>query len=173
MRLFLLFIFLGSFTFQTHAGILLEPYAGYHLGSYKDGTKKDLKGLSYGARLGADVTNMAFGIDFMMGSWEDDADPSADWKPQDIGVFFAFNGGVARFYAAYLIDAENKKTENGSTSKYEGSGIKLGVGFPVASVAYLNLEYLAHTYEERNGSTLGSDINTKLFALTFSFPFTF
>lgn len=154
---------------QANADFLIEPYVGYYTGDIKDSSgKSDMKGMGYGARLGYTSLGFMGGLDYFTGKWTIDNTPEVDVTPTDIGIFVGFNFPILiRAYGEYLLKSELK----GDAGKYEGKGVKLGVGFTPLPLISVNVEYVTHTFDEFDGNSLTSDTTTKMIGLTVSLPF--
>lgn len=164
---------------NASAGLLLEPYVGYALGKREnaDGTGKgDVTGLGYGGRIGWTLPLVFFAFDYSMGGFET--------KDKDSGIKFdtdhtamALVAGVSlpvvRLWAGYLFDAEVEAKTGGSTVKFEGNGMKAGLGFkPVPFLPLsLNAEYIMTEYDKANGTTLATKRENKMFFISISAPF--
>ncbi len=163
---------------NAHAELLVEPYLGYHTGEWESGTSgEDMKGPTYGARLGYQGMGFMAGIDYMMGMWEDESNPKNDVTPSDLGIFVGYNFPVMmRIYGVFSPDPLNpslKFKSNGSSAKYEGSTMKVGIGFTALPMVSINAEYIIGTYDEVNGNNLTTDLKTKMLGVTVSLPLTF
>lgn len=165
-------------TSTARAEILLEPYLGYFTGKWEQGTSdQDVTGLGYGARIGSQMAGLMFGADYMTGSWKDDSTPTKnDITPSILGAFIGFKfPTIVRIWAMYAPEIFNpsvKFSAGSSTTKYEGSGLKFGIGFSVAPLVSLNFEMLNTTYDEANGQNMSTDLKVNMYALTVSLPFT-
>src|SRR5437868_5907357 len=110
LKIFGALIFAAAFVSNAHAGLLIEPYLGYHLGKYeRSGTyERDQSGLSLGGRLGYQHTlGPMLGVDFQTGMWSDDANPKNDLTPTNISLFAGFEFPIMlRVYAAYGLKNE-------------------------------------------------------------------
>lgn len=160
---------------QAQAGILLEPYLGYHTGDFGQATKNDTSGVSFGARAGYQTMGFMFGVDYMTGKWTSDSTPKADVTPTDIGVFVGYNFPVLlRVYGVYGFKDEAKAEASGNSNKFEGDGsIKLGVGFTGLPFVSLNLEYITNKFDEVNGNKITPEAEGKFYGLTVSLPLDF
>lgn len=167
-----------SFTsLSAHADLLLEPYLGYHTGEWESGsTSKDMKGVTYGGRIGYQGMGLMVGADYMLGTWEDESNPKNDVKPADLGIFVGYNLPLVRFYGVISpapLNPELKFKNGNSSTKYTGSTMKFGVGFTALPMVSINVEYLMGTYDEADGQDLTTDLKTKMLGLTVSLPLTF
>lgn len=173
-QFFLLFLPL-LFVSQAHAGILLEPYLGYHTGNYKVGNGKyDMNGPTFGGRVGYQNLGLFLGVDYMLGKWKDDASDSRDASPTDLGLFVGYEFPVMlRVYATYAFDSELKLKGGAINDKYEGTSMKFGLGFTALPMVSVNLEYITGTYDEANGVSLASKLKTSMYGLSVSLPLVF
>jgi hypothetical protein len=166
---------LALFHSEARAGVLLEPYLGYHTGKDKAAGQADgdLSGVSFGGRVGYQKLGIMGGLDFMTGSWtEKISGLSADVTPTQLGAFAGYNfPAFLRVYAAYLFQNKAKVTFNGSSSTVEGNGFKLGVGFTALPIVSINLEYATTTTNKRDGVTYSPEDKVDMYGLTVSFPF--
>jgi hypothetical protein len=170
-------IFFGS---QAFAGILIEPYAGYHIGKTKGGTdpSTNLKGLVYGGRLGYQTMGFQIGADYLTGSISDDASPSSDYTPTDLGAFVGYQFPVLiRVYAAYGFAPQTSVKTNGTTLKYhDGTSYKLGIGYTGLPFVNINFEYYNSYSKKADAGEFGTlDLGYKAYiesyGLMLSVPF--
>lgn len=156
----------------ANASLLLEPYLGYHLGSWSQGgTSNNMNGVSYGGRVGLQHLGLMGGIDFMGGNWTDKASPSNTVTPSDLGVFVGFNFPVMiRVYGMYGFNSALKFENSGTSDTYKGSDLKLGLGFTALPFVSINLEYITGTYTKHNAGTLTNNLTDSMFGLTVSLP---
>lgn len=158
---------------MAHASILLEPYAGYYSGTGDNGTtENDLKGMTYGARLGFQQLGLMAGFDFMGGNWTLDATPSQELIPTEAAFFVGYNFPMmVRVYGAYGFNASLKVKEVGE--KFEGSSMKAGIGFTSLPLVSVNLEYSTATYNKFAGNDLSKDFTRSMYGLSLSIPLNF
>lgn len=155
----------------ANAGGLFEPYVGY--GHGKMGTSKTytLSGVYYGARLAYKDGNFFVGGEYQGGKMTWSTDPSRDTTATDIGLVLGYtmSAGV-RLYGNYFFDSKIKIESSG----YEGSAIKVGVGFNIMQPIMMNIEYYMATYSrDKDGKSLGTDVNANLIMVNFSVPIEF
>ncbi len=173
LGLLLTTFFIFQFSQKAEASILLEPYLGYTLAKYDDGSNKyDANGPVYGFRFGYELPALWFALDFMgtkqsveFSSGNKDGDASR------IGVVAGITVPMGiRVWGGYYIKDEFKVQDNG---KYSGSGLKVGVGFRLIPLLHLNFEYLMSTYDEHNGSSMASDDDLNSLIVSVSVPLSF
>ncbi len=163
------FFVLGATNAQ--AGLLIEPYAGYHTGDFKFGsTKYDFGGAAYGGRLGYSRLGLQLGADYMAGKWTIDVDPS-DFKGDinNLGAFIGYSFPIlVRVYATYFFNSSIKD----SNTKYEGNTTRLGVGFSPLPFVDINLEYMTGTYDKVDGQSIsGTKPKFDVYGVSLSVPF--
>lgn len=151
------------------AGIYFEPYFGtfvngeisgetyderHDLDSDND-TEESVTGNGYGARVGMDFINVAFGIDYM-GAGSKSGDTTSTLT--NMGAFLAFKIPMFRFWAEYIFSASIKaEDEDGNKIEYgKGSGTKIGVGYTPIPFLSINFEVMNNTFtslsfEDENG----------------------
>ncbi len=169
----ILSLFMGV---NASAGLLLEPYAGYAIGNseYADGSDKaDVTGLSYGGRIGWTLPFVFFALDYSIGNTDFKYDDGSKIKSEHttMAAVAGVNLKIVRLWAGYIFDTEAEDKDG--TLKFEGNGMKAGIGFkplPVIPLSF-NLEYGLHEYDKANGLTLGSNLETKVLLLSVSAPF--
>lgn len=154
---------LTCLSLPAKAGLLLEPYLGYGFGKFEQATAfgnsdADTTGTTLGARVG--YTFPAFlwlGLDYsMLLSGEAKGDNStSDIEGSSLyavaGIDFPI---LLRAYIGYGFLHE-LKVKGTPESTYEGSAMKLGVGFTGLPIVSLNLEYIMADYDKVKGG--GSD----------------
>lgn len=163
MKKFLIALILG-FTVNANAGLLLEPYLGYNSTEIDIAGADDATGLMIGARVGMTILSTVFiAVDYSTGdmSWDTDGDMTR------LGVTVGADIPVAplRAWVGYY----QSKFEPGN-SKFEGDGMKLGLGLTMLPIIDINLEYLTGEFDEINGTSI-SGIDETSFMLSLSAPF--
>lgn len=150
---------------------MIEPYLGYYKGDFKrNSSYTDVDGFGYGARAGFVFTEIQLGLDYMLGTMEDNGTPKSSVKPELLGVFVGYKLPVLlRLFAVYFF---NDKYKSG-THVYEGNEIKLGLGFTTWPLINLNIEYTFGKLDEDHGTTMGTSYKTNFFGLSLSAPFEF
>lgn len=170
MKKLLVIMALVFTTSQASAGILLEPYVGYHMAKAEGSVEGDITGLGYGGRLGWTLPLVFFAFDYSMAGteYESDSGGKADWDYTAMGLVVGASLPVIRVWAGYNFTAEMEQ-ESGAT--FEGSGMKAGLGFklPVLPISF-NLEYILNEYDEIDGTSIDS-VDQKGLFLSVSAPF--
>lgn len=159
----------------AHAGLYLEPYIGYGMGDSKQGTSKDdVKGMAYGGRIGYSVMGLAVGVDYMTGKLNIDSTPSAEATPKDLGIFVGYTFPImVRAYGVYVPTAKADMTSSSGDGDFEGSGMRLGVGFTMLPFVVINLEYTSIEYDKFKGNSLTNKNKLSMYGLNLSVPFDF
>ncbi len=152
----------ATILFSTHvwAGLYLEPYLGYEVGTFKGSADvqgsgvhtadQKLTGTNFGAKLGYSLVGFAFGVDYMSGSStgeDQETPPQADakYKSTDLGVFAQFSlPMMLKFSATYFLAP---KTEDDGT-EYKGSGFKVGVGLTMFPLISINVDMININYDD-------------------------
>jgi hypothetical protein len=162
------------FSFNSFAGLLIEPLAGLNFsGVYKtEGESElDIRGASYGGRVGFQNLGFQLGLDYLNSNFdvEDDGD---NLKTTEYGAFIGFKFPIFfRVYAAYIFSGTGEL----DTVEYKkGSGSKVGVGFTGLPFINLNLEFRSVTFAENstNGAAdveSDTDYNTYYFGISIPF----
>ncbi len=174
---------LVGFASFAKAGIFVEPYAGYGLGSYDDGAgeKGKVSAVSLGARIGGEMNMLFIGADVskqMSGKIKADNAGGTDEKftgTQLYGVVGA-NLPILRLWAGYgLLNEIKMDSVLGDVTVDGGSHIKLGVGFKIIPMVSLNVEYLIEKYKkiEVAGISQDTDFKSNTLLLSASVPLSF
>ncbi|MGE3611263.1 MAG: hypothetical protein AB7I27_16845 [Bacteriovoracaceae bacterium] len=175
-------IFLSS---SVHAGVLIEPVAGYSVGGkfdISDGKNYTGTGASYGGRLGYQNLGFQLGLDYLhssidLGSDDFDSNLSLD----EFGGFVGFEFPILlRAYAGYTFSASGKtKYDNGTTGMKDtefkkGAGPKFGIGFTGLPFLVINLEYRSGKFSEYeiDGTKQEGDITYSSYLVSVSLPIT-
>ncbi len=169
--------FLGfALSSSISQAVYIEPYLGMIVsGTMKtvgSTTESDLKGNGMGLKLGWNFAGLAVGVDYSMGSMEEDASGvTTDSKFTNLGAFADFDFPVVpiHIYGAYIlkstIDPDN------STTNVLGKGMKLGAGFTGLPFVAINLDYSTLKYDETDPASAGSfEINANVVMLSVSLP---
>lgn len=155
---------------QAQAMFMIEPYLNIVAsGEYEqDATgTTDLSGMVYGARLGASMLGLMGGIEYMGGKVEDDNND--EFKPADIGVFVGYELPILlRVYGTYFV--KSKWTVD--DSDFEGTGVKVGVGYTGLPFVSVNVEYGTWDHGDIDGATAptGTALKSKLVMVGISLP---
>lgn len=166
-RLLLISALLLSST-AVHAGILIEPYVGYGIGSGEDSdspkTEYDMNAPFIGGRLGYQALGFMAGLDFT--KWMESelegktslGTSTADADQQTIGAFVGYNlPALLRVWVGYYF-SHKIEIQSGSSvgDEFKGGGYGLGVGFTALPMLSINLEYRMHTFDEHKNASSGS-----------------
>lgn len=159
---------------QAQAGVLLEPYLGYHMGKIKQSTTEmDSSGIAMGGRIGYAQMGLGGGLDVMQGTWTAKKNSvKYDTAPSDLGIFVAYTFPVMiRAYAGYNFQSNTSLKDTSGTTKLKGSGMKLGVGLTTLPFVAINLEYRTSTYtKDSDGNTLANSLKEDTYGLVVSLP---
>jgi len=156
----ILFSLLFTLT-PTHAGVLVEPYVGYAIGSAEfSNADWDYKTIQPGARLGYQFMGLMAGVDYSTAKFDLDFEHKttgatatfSDFKKTQLGVFVGYNLPVLlRVWGTYFLNAEAEYPGDGQANsdfKYNGGGYGLGAGFTALPFLSINLEYRMYKYDE-------------------------
>lgn len=185
-RNFIVFLLMNLFVFssQSQAGILLEPFLGYAIGSAEDAsspsTDYSYKAPTFGARVGYQQLGLMLGAEYSTASLDMDYEVSGlsgsftgNTKSQ-LGLFVGYNLPIMfRAWGTYYV---SPTFEYSSGTELSGSGYGLGLGFTGLPLVSLNLEYRSYTYDEAtSGSSTGSiaDYTISEILLSVSLPLVF
>lgn len=175
----------------SQAGVLLEPYVGYGIGNSKitqssgSSQKSDLSALEAGLRLGLRhrgfwvAADGGFGLS---GKAKPSSGDSSDFTSMTVGATVGYDFmNRLRLYAGmgFLDSVEFKDSTGTKTTFYNGTPLKVGVGYWVYHHVCLNLEYGSHDYKKVKGdgydaslSDAGiSSVKSETYTLNLSFPF--
>lgn len=165
-RILIAFLFLLSTS--AYAGLLIEPYLGFSIGSGEDGenpkTEYSQNTPLYGARLGYQVLGFMAGLDYSKGmesEFENKVTGGTTTKPdatqQTFGIFVGYNLPIMlRAWVSYNF-ASKISIESGADvgDEFKGGGYALGVGFTGLPFVSLNLEYRMNTFDEYKTASTG------------------
>lgn len=164
-----LFLSLSAF-----AGGYIEPYVGYETGKIKVNAisyEEDLKGMTFGGKLGYSSLGLALGLDYMKGNLEVQDNPVADFKTTDIGAFVQYTFPVlVKASASYFFSS---KGEDDNSTTFKGSGYKIGAGFTGLPFVTINLDMINIHYNEVDGTSTDPDADRKTYMLSVGLPFNF
>lgn len=159
---------------QAQAGVLLEPYLGYHMGNAKQGASTlNSTGIVMGGRIGYGQMGLGAGLDIMQGTWTAKKDSTKyDTAPSDLGIFVGYTFPVMlRVYGVYNFQSNTSYKDTTGSFKVKGSGIKLGVGLTTLPFVAVNLEYRSTTYDQNSaGQSLTDKIKEDTYGLVVSLP---
>jgi hypothetical protein len=173
------FVFAAAFTMslalpQAHAGVLLEPYLGYHTGkiTQSGSSSETVSGPTFGGRAGYGMMGLHAGLDYMTGKWSESSTPKVDITPSALGIFVSYSFPVMlRAYGTYNFQAKGDATSGSVTSKLEGNGFKLGVQLTTFPIVAVGLEYMSTTFTKFNGNTLSNNMTNNMYGIVVSAPF--
>lgn len=146
----------------ANAGIMLEPYFGYELGStmkLESGGSDDggkTSGLDLGLRVAYTLPVMVWlGLDYslMSGGTSKGESSANDGKVDRSNLYFDVGVDLpvlARFWLGYglMNSAKLKFDSGGDTTLKNGTNLKFGVGFTALPLLSINLEYFMHDYKD-------------------------
>lgn len=161
---------------NAFAGILFEPYLGYHLaGTEQTGsTDADVTGVGYGARVGWTLPLVFFALDYSAASLDikaDDGTPKLDGDYTALGAVVGASLPIFRLWAGYNFSSQMDIEGQG---KAKGNGMKAGLGFkmPVLPISF-NLEYIINQYDKLGSISLTNDLKQKGIFFSVSAPLSF
>lgn len=164
----------------AQAGILVEPYLGYELGTLKytgsPNASFDLSSAALGLRAGVTFPLLFVALDYSVllgGSAKDDTAAATKWDASGSQLFAEVGAQLPliRAYLGYGIANTFELKSGGTTNKFEnGTTIKAGVGTTVFPLIAVNLEYITSSYDKLNGNS-PSDSKSNFFMLNLSVPF--
>lgn len=186
----ILFLSMGLSS-AAHAGILVEPYAGYLFGDLKYKTvggateyTDNFGGLAYGMRLGYKFMLPWVAMDYtgFSGKGKNGTPGGADYDYSgyslggvvgvDLPVMFRFWGGYG------FQNNLTRKVTGSSDIKMTGSYTKVGVGFKGFPLISINAEYVMNKFTKMDlgsgsvdVSSIYSTFDANLFMLSVSVPF--
>jgi hypothetical protein len=196
----LLILLMLTFSLTARAGIWIEPYLGYNIGSYEqtisnagasNGTfKLKYTDPAYGLKLGYNFIAMVVGFEYQLGTADTEFDssstpsvtantPVTKYDTTSTGVFVGFTGlPLLNFWASYQFDVTWEDSDNDELS---GSGYGVGAGFTGLPFLSINLDYKSYTLDESKDGTTGivttlpsnqlTEITSKVIMLSVSLPF--
>ena len=163
-KLMIMCLFLTFGVTESKAGLLLEPYVGYHLGS-RDGKAKekatgieaaiaetDYSGAGFGARVGFQTFGLMLGgvyetipsITSESGGTETEGGSSAK-----LGVFVGYDFPLfVRVWGTYFLDVTMEDEDGNEVSDLYDSGVGAGVGLTFLPLVSLNVEYRMYTFSD-------------------------
>jgi hypothetical protein len=173
-------IFIFIFSISAQAALLIEPAAGFNIGSkfaFEDGSDyTGGNGLSYGGRLGYQNFGLQLGLDYLKSSIDmsdDDLDKNVEMS--EWGAFAGFKFPILlRVYAGYIFSATGTTKSAGADIDLDkGSGYKAGIGFTGLPFVNINLEYRAGSFSEwkSGGVTNEKAVDYSSIMLGLSLPF--
>lgn len=173
-KLIAVFALISGFACVSQAGVLIEPYLGYEMGTTKDAIDGKLEGTQMGLRLAytAPVFFWA-GLDATMGM---SAKAKADGVPDEeakrttvsgvVGVDFPI---LVRAWLGYSFVNEIKF----DAGKYKGNQTKVGVGFTGLPFVSLNFEYVTEKFDKFEDFTVNPELKNDSYVVSVSLPFEF
>ena len=156
------FVFTASFSQQSKASFLIDPYIGYKL-AWDTATESNVEvdvtrnGVMYGARAGYQFLGFMAGVEYGMGSgmtWDIAAAAAAgitatkfDYDSTYMGIFVGYELPIMlRAWATYYFDVNWDFEGAGSR---ELTAIAIGVGFTGLPFVSLNAEYRMNTFDSK------------------------
>ncbi len=162
----------------SHAGILIEPYAGYTSltssgtleisGTEGEIEESTLDGMVYGGRLGVGISNFGIGVDYSQAPQDSGSDLT------NIGAFGMVSFLNLRFWGTYIFSSEIgvEIDTNNETGTFKGNGVKVGLGWSIVPFVSLNAEYMMINNSKEDLNTITAvDQDLKGFLVSLSFPF--
>lgn len=178
-KLFAVCALMIGFSSVSHAGVMVEPYLGYEMGTFKDPDGK-MDGTQLGLRLAWTAPLMFWaGLDYTMGvsgkfkpdsSILPDSDGTRTTAYLVAGVDFPI---LLRGWVGYGFTNTLKLGSEYGSEKYEGTSTKLGVSFTGLPFICLNLEYVMDEYKKLAGIDLPTNAKNTAYVLSVSLPWEF
>jgi hypothetical protein len=180
MKKLLVAIVVTLIGFTANAGIHVEPYLGYRIGSGDYGSADlSYSGVNMGGRLGYSFMMVTAGLDYNMGSTgvefkTTSGSTDVDFKTTQMGAFVMASIPMIRGWATYYFDSSFEQDEGSNAGKeFTGSGMGLGVGFTGLPFISLNFEYKSLEHDEFDGNALTDDFKVTEYLFSVSAPFDF
>lgn len=166
----------------ARAGLLLEPYVGYQIGTFKvqstPNVNFDLSTAAIGARLGLTFPLVFIAADYSTlvgGTLKQDDAAGSKWDASGSQLFAVVGANLPliRPFIGYGLSNTLEGKLNGNSVKSEGgTTIKAGLGASIIPMVSINLEYIYESWDKyNNNSSISSSAN--VFMLDLSVPFTF
>lgn len=177
-KLFAVCALVLGFGSAANAGLLLEPYLGYEMGTVKDNAAGKMNGTLLGARVAWTAPLMFWaGLDYATtvsanfdsdtnGVADSDAKRSTLWAV--VGVDFPI---LLRGWVGYGLMNEIKLSDY--DNKLKGKSTKLGLSFTGLPFICLNLEYLMENFDEQSAGSLSPEAKNTAYVLSVSLPWEF
>ncbi len=188
-NLFLFSVMTLLLTGFSHAGILIEPLAGYNVSSKFD-DEGGGRGFAYGGRVGFQAAGFQLGVDYLKSTFTggDMEEVKNDVETNELGAFVGYRFLFPlRVYAGYIISANSNDIEieqdDGTVDTMKllkGSGAKFGMSFILFPYVSLNLEMRntkfkeADLYDESSDTKFTGekiDLKTSAYLVSLSIPF--
>jgi hypothetical protein len=163
------------------AGLLIEPYLGYELGTYSytsitPNENYDFSSANLGARVGYAFPIVFVAADYsvLLGANLKNG-PSGSSEGTATGNQLFVDVGASlpliRFYGGYGLTNTLTQTTNSIDAKAEGgTAFKLGVGTTILPIVAINLEYIHSEFDKLNGDSAGKS-KANFYMLSVSLPF--
>lgn len=159
-----------GFTSVSQAGLLLEPYLAYEMGTTSGATEGKADGTTLGARIGWTAPVMFWlALDGATGTItsKPDAGANEDGKRTSlyatVGVDFPI---LVRGWLGYGLMNE----VSFDSGKVKGKATKIGVGFTGLPFISLNVEMVKETFDDRDGATMDPTLDNSATVLSVSLP---
>ena len=172
-------LFLG-FSGAAHAGVMIEPYLGYEMGTTSGSSPGKTTFTNFGARLAWRAPLMFWaGLDANLGmSGQIKPDSGSDYDAKRT-TYYAVAGVdlpiLLRGWVGYGFSS-TLKMEDSVHSKSSGTTTKVGIGFTGLPFISLNLEYLKDNIDkvETDSGTVNSpNLDHSSYMLSVSLPLSF
>jgi hypothetical protein len=166
---------------QSHAALLVEPYAGLHVNSrygYGDISKDgSITGSAYGARVGTQHFGLMFGLSGKKASFTLQDIDLGTLETSTLGVFVGYDMPLLfRFWFEYMFSGTGTWSDDDDNAKLNISqGSTFGIGYKTLPFVSFNLEVSLLKFNESIGDTVTNkiDAHATLFMLSISVPLTF
>ncbi len=167
-----------GFGSAANAGLLLEPYLGYEMGTFKDNFEGKMDGTMLGARVAWTAPVMFWaGLDYaftVSAKFKSDTNgvPDSDAKRSTLYAVVGVDLPILlRGWVGYGLMNEIKFDDY--DNKIKGKSTKLGVSFTGLPFICLNLEYLMETFDEQSAGSLSPEMKNNAYVLSVSLPWEF
>lgn len=163
---------------KSHAGTLIEPYAGLNFMntySVEGGTSGEISGSSVGARVGIENFGLIAGLDGRRSSvtLKPKSGSDNDYVFTKLGFFVGYDFPILlRVWGEYVFSVDGEQNDNSANKFNSGSGSIIGIGYKILPFVSLNLEFTSFTTTSQETQLTSTDQNVDFqgFTLGISVP---
>lgn len=154
----------------SHAGILIEPYLGYEMGTTKNPSGK-FEGSQLGLRLAYSAPLFFWGgLDYTTGTGTSKPEGGVNEDGKRSTLYGVVGVDFPILVRAWIAQSISNEMKFDTTGKTKGKATKLGVGFTGLPFVSLNLEYLMEKMDEGDSGTIDPAVENNAYVLSLSLP---
>ncbi|UOF01423.1 hypothetical protein [Bdellovibrio reynosensis] len=160
-----------GFTSVSQAGLLLEPYLSYEMGTMSGAQDGKTSGTGLGARIGWTAPVMFWAaLDGSTGTVTSKPDVGADDDGKRTSLYATVGVDFPILVRGWLGYGLMNEVSFDTAGKVKGKATKIGIGFTGLPFVSLNVEMIKETFDDADGATMDPTLDNSATVLSVSLP---